>query len=90
MKQTIKPRTQLVLDIGLFSLLMILLLAIFIQQVVVGKGSRAYHVLGQVHGVVGVLLTVLLALHLYWHLPWITAQWKAFRRGSAPSAKRRE
>ena len=82
MSQTHKPRAHLILDIGLFSMLVILLASIILQLLFAhSRQSNAHFMLSVIHGIAGVSMTVLLVIHLIWHTPWITAQFKALQRG---------
>jgi hypothetical protein len=68
-----KPRTHLVIDVVLFSLLLGMVTSILLAHVVPGE-SHASFMLHALHGVMGILFFLVISLHLILHFRWIKAQ----------------
>ena len=75
MAKTVKPRTNLLLDMGLFSVAVIhLTAAVTVNIILHDEGSAAYLSWHRVLGVTGVLMALVVTTHLLFHLPWIKVQ----------------
>jgi hypothetical protein len=75
MAKTVKPRTNLLLDMGLFSLAVIHLTAAATVNIILhDENSAAYLSWHRVLGVTGVMLALVVTTHLLFHLPWIRVQ----------------
>ena len=72
-RKNIKPQTNLKIDILLFALLLV----IMISGIEIRTSTLASHtllMLQRLHGWAGIIMTLLISLHLFSHLPWIRHQ----------------
>jgi ABC-type Fe3+ transport system permease subunit len=74
MGKTVKPRTNLLLDLGLFSLALVHLTAALTVNVFLHNTGPTYQSWHRVLGFTGVSLALVVSVHLFFHLPWITVQ----------------
>jgi len=72
----VKPRTHLILDIGLFCLLVALALTALLGHTTPAGGGHLGFMLSRIHEIAGIGLCLVVSLHLLMHLPWIQAQLK--------------
>ena len=76
MGKTVKPRTNLLLDMGLFSLALLHLTAALTVNVFLHSTGPAYQSWHRVLGFTGVSLALVVTVHLLFHLPWIKMQFR--------------
>ncbi|KAB2860514.1 MAG: hypothetical protein F9K46_09840 [Anaerolineae bacterium] len=87
MKLTVKPRTQLIFDVSLFFVLLVTIIATFIQHVITPEGTHGYEMMHLLHGITGILMTLLVLIHLVLHARWIIAQVKMALKSNHPSSR---
>jgi len=72
-RKTIKPQTNLKIDILLFSFLMVIMIS-GIELRTSRLDSHVLLMLQRLHGWAGIIMTLIISLHLIAHLPWIKSQ----------------
>ncbi len=82
MRKTVKPRTNLMLDIGLFLLVLVHLSAALTTNVILHQAGPMYQAWHRVLGFTGISLALVVTIHLLFHVPWIKAQLRQMRRSS--------
>lgn len=74
MSKTVKPRTLLLLDIGLFVLALVHLTAALTVNVILHHAGSTYQSWHRVLGFTGVSLALVVIAHVWFHLPWVKIQ----------------
>lgn len=83
MGKTVRPRTNLLLDIGLFSLALFHVSAAVSVNIILHDEGLTYVSWHRVLGFTGVMLFLVVSLHLGFHLPWIKAQFQQLVRANS-------
>lgn len=85
--KTVTPRTNLLLDLILFALLITVMISGLAQNSF-APGTSGYLGWYHVHGVSGIMLGMLITLHLVLHLAWIECQIKRLFKRPVGHSKR--
>ena len=70
----VKPRTHLMIDFLLFSLLGMVVFSAIMEHAASRDAAHLQFMYHRLHGIAGSAMCLVLGLHLYLHLPWIWSQ----------------
>jgi hypothetical protein len=71
----VKPRTHLMIDFLLFTLLGVVVFSAIMQHAAARDAEHLQSIYQRMHGIAGSAMCLTLGVHLYLHLPWISSQW---------------
>ena len=70
----VKPRTHLIIDLLLFTLLLLAAISKFVEHLAPTSQIHIRFMLHVIHGVAGIAMCLTVGFHLFLHLPWIESQ----------------
>jgi hypothetical protein len=74
MFKAIKPKTHLMIDLCLFTLLLTAAISTLLEHTAPQEAEHLRDMLHHAHGITGIAMLVVIGVHLALHLPWIRAQ----------------
>ena len=70
----VKPRTHLVIDLLLFTLLLMVVFSTLLEHAASQDELHIRFMFHALHGVTGIAMCLAISFHLLIHLPWIRSQ----------------